>query len=125
MEDLQSADCYRTGFCTIILIIHTRERQLNIHIYSSPPPISLFSCGVTQCAPRRHFNFKKLKFMRRENYKLQFITLTRSEMECGDFLLFSSNGHAHPFCALTIPHTLPLFFQQPLSLVERITSCYH
>lgn len=42
-----------------------------------------------------------------ENYKLQFITLSHSEMECRDFYC-SYNGHAHPLPSQF--HTLPLLF---------------
>lgn len=73
-----------TGFCTIILIIHTRERKAIEYSYFARAftPFRF----VTQCA-RLAGTLKSLNLCKRENYKLQFIMLS-SEMECGDFLLF-------------------------------------
>lgn len=117
---LQNADCYRHWFCTIILIIHTREKANWIFIFSSHSLTRIYT--ISRCyamwAPRRHF--KKLKFMQRENYKLQFIMFSFGNGVRRLFIV-SLMGTRIFNGALAQFHTLPLLLEK----LTKITSCYH
>lgn len=128
-EHLQNADCYRTGFCTQLSSLFTlaSESQLNIHISL----LAALLC-YAMCLPRRHFhilNLKSFKFMREiTNYNLLCscsLSLSSSQMECRDFLLFLEWAHAHSFSTHTsVPFSYSLQAEGKAQHL-RITSCYH